>query len=188
MKFKSLFVRLLSENEKWMKRKIFFAKVRHWFLSCLISEYHLSSVFFFRLLNVNFNEAFQSFRHDGGRPYSCWAATIKMSSTTKLCGFFNWRRTVCYTRTIRIKGYFKLHFPFLRALKHSFVLRSLFFQDFFMRFLQPCLKICQREESIMIQRTSMTTKGGVHVFNRMFTNVRVEALKKEEERLSLVNK
>ena len=148
---------------KWKmnETKDFFAKVRHWFLSCLISEYHLSSVFFFRLLNVNFNEAFQSFRHDGGRPYSCWAATIKMSSTTKLCGFFNWRRTVCYTRTIRIKGYFKLHFPFLRALKHSFVLRSLFFQDFFMRFLQPCLKICQREESIMIQRTSMTTKGGV---------------------------
>lgn len=103
---------------KWKmnETKDFFAKVRHWFLSCLISEYHLSSVFFFRLLNVNFNEAFQSFRHDGGRPYSCWAATIKMSSTTKLCGFFNWRRTVCYTRTIRIKGYFKLHFPFFKGL------------------------------------------------------------------------
>ena len=88
------------------------------------------------------------------------------------------------------KGLFQASFPFfLRALKHSFVLRSLFFQDFFMRFLQPCLKICQREESIMIQRTSMTTKGGVAFFNRMFTNVRAEALKKEEEReLSLVNK
>ena len=148
---------------KWKmnETKDFFAKVRHWFLSCLISEYHLSSVFFFRLLNVNFNEAFQSFRHDGGRPYSCWAATIKMSSTTKLCGFFNWRRTVCYTRTIRIKGYFKLHFPFLKGFKAFFCAEVTIFPRFFMRFLQPCLKICQREESIMIQRTSMTTKGGV---------------------------
>ena len=177
---------------KWKmnETKDFFAKVRHWFLSCLISEYHLSSVFFFRLLNVNFNEAFQSFRHDGGRPYSCWAATIKMSSTTKLCGFFNWRRTVCYTRTIRIKGYFKLHFPFLKGFKAFFCAEVTIFPRFFYAFPAALFKNLSAWRINYDSKNEYDDKrwSRVHVFNRMFTNVRAEALKKEEERLSLVNK
>ena len=174
--------------------KDFFAKVRHWFLSCLISEYHLSSVFFFRLLNVNFNEAFQSFRHDGGRPYSCWAATIKMSSTTKLCGFFNWNE-VSYTRTIRIKSRKRVISSFislfLKGFKAFFCAEVTIFPRFFYAFPAALFKNLSAWRINYDSKNEYDDKrwSRVHVFNRMFTNVRAEALKKEEEReLSLVNK